>query len=61
MRKILTLLITSILLLSCEGMEHIQSYNGQQTYNISTITNLDYKYPNKPHYSPHNIKFNNNY
>lgn len=61
MRKIFTLIIASILLLSCEGMEHIKSYNGEQTYNISTLTELNYIYPNKPHFQPYNIKFNNNY
>lgn len=61
MRKILILIITSILLTNCEGMEHIQTYNGEQNYNISTLTELNYTYPNNPHFQPYNIKFNNNY
>lgn len=62
MRKIITLLITSFLLMNCEGEESaIQSYNGGQTYNISTLTELNYIYPNNPHFQPYNIKFNNYY
>lgn len=62
MRKILTLIFVSLLLMNCEGTENtIQSSNGAHSYNISTQTELNYTYPNKPHYTPYSIKFNNNY
>lgn len=62
MRNILTLIFVSLLLTNCnESQKTIQSYNGANSYNISTNTELNYTYPNKPHYEPYNIKFNNNY
>lgn len=62
MRNILTLIFVSLLLTNCEGSEStIQSYNGVHSYNISTQTELNFTYPNKPHYTPYSIKFNNNY
>lgn len=62
MRNILTLILVSLFLINCEGSEQtIQSYNGAHSYNISINTELNYTYPNKPHYEPYNIKFNNNY
>lgn len=62
MRNILTLILVSLLLTNCEGNESIiQSTNGVHHYNISINTELNYTYPNKPHYTPYSIKFNNNY
>lgn len=62
MRNILTLIILSLLLANCnESEQTIQSSNGAHSYNTSTQTELNYNYPNKPHYTPYNIKFNNNY
>lgn len=62
MKKVLTLIILSLLLANCNESEStIQSYNGVNNYHNSTNTELNYNYPNKPHYEPYKIKFNNHY